>query len=136
LTTRELIAAALLAAPFTAMLAAAQDEAPGAHSAQAGTESTDATSSLPDPGSTLPDAPAKGLVLAQCNICHGLAWIERSGADEAGWLDRIRRMIRAGAQIPPEQVPLMAAYLAKALPERPRPPEPEKHRRHSSSNNH
>jgi len=134
--TRSLIAAGLLAALLTAMLAAAQDEPLGVQSSETGAESPDATSSLPDPGSTLPDAPAKGLVLAQCNICHGLAWIERSGADEAGWLDRIRRMIRAGAQIPPEQVPLMAEYLAKALPERPRPPEPEKHRRHSSSNNH
>jgi hypothetical protein len=125
------IVACLLAA-LTVMLAAAQDELPGS----AGAESLDGTSSLPDPGSTLPDAPAKGLVLVQCNICHGLAWIERSGADEAGWLDRIRRMIRAGAQIPPEQVPVMAEYLAKALPERPRPPEPEKHSRHSSPNNH
>jgi hypothetical protein len=112
-----LIAAALLAA-LTEMVALGQDLAQS------------------DPGSTLPDAPAKGLVLVQCNICHGLAWIERSGADEAGWLDRIRRMIRAGAQIPPEQVPVMAEYLAKALPERPRPPEPEKHSRHSSSNSH
>jgi mono/diheme cytochrome c family protein len=81
----------------------------------------------PEPGSTLPDEPAKGLVLVQCNICHGLGWIERSGADLEGWTDRIRRMIRAGAQIPPEQIPLMAEYLAKALPERPRPPPPEKH---------
>ena len=41
--------------------------------------------------------------------------------------DRIRRMIRSGAQIPPDQIPLMAEYLAKALPERPRPPPPGKH---------
>ncbi|HVS22208.1 MAG TPA: hypothetical protein VMU03_00675 [Gammaproteobacteria bacterium] len=81
----------------------------------------------PEPASTLPDEPAKGLVLVQCNICHGLGWIERSGADLEGWTDRIRRMIRAGAQIPPEQIPLMAEYLAKALPERPRPPPPGKH---------
>ena len=134
--TWALIAAALLAAPLTVMLAAAQDEPPGVRSEQTEVESPDGTSSRPDPGSTLPDAPAKGLVLVQCNICHGLAWIERSGADEAGWTDRIRRMIRAGAQIPPEQVPLMAAYLASALPERLRTPEPEKHSRHSSSNNH
>jgi len=76
----------------------------------------------PDPGSTLPDEPAKGLVLVQCNICHGLAWIERSGGDLDGWTSRLRRMIRAGAQIPSEQMPLIAEYLAKALPERPRPP--------------
>ena len=75
-----------------------------------------------DPGSSLPDAPAKGLVLVQCNICHGLGWVERSGANLDGWTERIRRMIRAGAQIPPEQIPLLAEYLAQALPERPRPP--------------
>lgn len=74
-----------------------------------------------DPESTLPDEPTKGLVLAQCDICHDLAWIERSGGTEEGWTDRIRRMIRAGAQIPSEQIPLLAGYLAKALPERPRP---------------
>jgi len=76
----------------------------------------------PDLVATLPDAPAKGIVLVQCNKCHGLEWVERSGADLDGWTDRLRRMIRAGAQIPPEQVPLLAEYLAKALPERPRPP--------------
>lgn len=80
----------------------------------------------PEPGSTLPDEPTKGLVLVQCNICHGLAWIERSGANLDGWTSRIQRMIRAGAQIPPEQISLLAEYLAKALPERPRPPPPPK----------
>ena len=75
-----------------------------------------------EPRSILPDEPTKGLVLAQWNICHDLAWIERSGGTEEGWTDRIRRMIRAGAQVPSEQIPLLAAYLAKALPERPRPP--------------
>jgi hypothetical protein len=71
--------------------------------------------------SALPDAPEKGLVIAYCNICHDLAWIQRSGGSEKGWNERIRRMIRAGATIPPDQIPALAAYLAKALPERPRP---------------
>ena len=83
----------------------------------------------PDPGSTLPDEPAKGLVLVLCDKCHGLEWIERSGADEEGWRSRLRRMNRAGAMIPQEQMALIATYLAKALPERPAPPTPP--RRHS-----
>jgi len=69
----------------------------------------------------LPDAPEKALVLQHCSGCHDLAWIERSGATEAGWEERIRRMIRAGATIPRDKVPEVAAYLAKALPERLRP---------------
>ena len=88
----------------------------------------------PDLGSTLPDEPAKGLVLAECNMCHGLEWIERSGANVEGWQSRIRRMIRAGAQIPPEHVPILVEYLARVLPERLRPPPtPPKHRESSSN---
>lgn len=80
----------------------------------------------PDPGSTLPDEPAKGLVLVLCDKCHGLEWIERSGADEKGWTSRLRRMNRAGAMLSPEQMELLVAYLVKALPERPKPPSPPK----------
>jgi len=91
----------------------------------------------PDLGSTLPDEPAKGLVLVECNICHGLEWIERSGANLEGWQSRIRRMIRAGAQIPPEHVPILVEYLARVLPERPRPPPtPRKHAESSSKGPH
>lgn len=82
-------------------------------------------SATPAPAlSMLPDAPEKALVVAHCETCHGLRWIERSGATEVGWNERIKRMIRAGSTIPRDQVPAVAAYLAKALPERPRPPKP------------
>lgn len=79
-----------------------------------------------DPGSTLPDEPAKGLVLALCDKCHGLEWIERSGGSEKGWTSRLRRMNRAGAMISPEQMGILVDYLARALPERPAPPAPLK----------
>lgn len=75
-----------------------------------------------DLGAALPDGPVKPLVYARCDHCHGLEWIAKSGGTEEGWTDRIRRMNRAGAMIPPEEIPVLAAYLAKALPERPRPP--------------
>jgi hypothetical protein len=90
----------------------------------------------PDPGSTLPDEPTKGLVLAYCDHCHGLEWIERSGANLEGWTSRLRRMNRAGAMIPEEYIGPLADYLARALPERPRPPEPPKKRERHSSTRH
>jgi hypothetical protein len=68
-------------------------------------------------------------VLVLCDKCHGLEWIERSGGSEQGWTSRLRRMNRAGAMLSPEQMALLVTYLAKALPERPAPPEPPK--RHS-----
>lgn len=79
-----------------------------------------------DYGAALPDDPVKPLVYARCDHCHSLHWVGNSGATEDGWTDRIRRMNRAGAMIPPEEIPVLAAYLAKALPERPRPPPPPK----------
>jgi cytochrome c553 len=91
---------------------------------------------LPDPGASLPNEPTKALVFAYCNHCHGLEWIERSGADLEGWTSRLRRMNRAGAMIPEEQIAPLADYLARALPERPRPPEPPKKREARASKRH
>ena len=82
---------------------------------------------LEDYGAALPDDPAKPLVYARCDHCHSLHWVGNSGATEQGWTDRIRRMNRAGAMIPPEEIPVLAAYLARARPERPRPAPPPKH---------
>ena len=68
----------------------------------------------------LPEAPEKAIVLNHCAVCHDIDWIVRSGATVEGWTDRIQRMIRAGATIPREQIPAVAAYLAKAFPPRQR----------------
>ena len=116
-----------------AALARAQSVPPTAPEGAAPSEPEAGLELEPDLGSTLPDEPAKGLVLAECNMCHGLEWIERSGANVEGWQSRIRRMIRAGAQIPPEHVPILVEYLARVLPERLKPPPtPRKHAESSS----
>jgi len=72
----------------------------------------------------LPPAPERALVLNYCDDCHGIDWVLRSGGSVAGWTDRIQRMIRGGAAVPRDQIPAIAAYLAKALPPRPAPPDP------------
>jgi hypothetical protein len=91
-------------------------------------ESVFAPAMTPNPGSMLPSGPVKPLVLGYCDKCHGLAWIERSGGSLDGWTSRLYRMNRAGAMVPVEQIPVIAEYLAQALPERPRPTEPPKKR--------
>ena len=100
----------------------------GAEEPEPDPESAFAPATTPDPGSLLPDGPVKPLVFAFCDKCHGLAWIERSGGSLDGWTSRLYRMNRAGAMVPVEQIPVIAAYLAQALPERPRPPAPPKQR--------
>ena len=91
-------------------------------------ESVFAPAATPDPGSVLPGGPVKPLILGYCDKCHGLAWIERSGGSLDGWTSRLYRMNRAGAMVPVVQIPVIAEYLAQALPERPRPPEAPKKR--------
>ena len=68
-----------------------------------------------------PVGPERRLVERHCNACHDLAWIERSGGDARGWTDRLQRMIRNGASLPRGDIPALAAYLARAFPERLRP---------------
>jgi hypothetical protein len=91
-------------------------------------ESAFAPATTPDPGAMLPAGPVRPLVLGYCDKCHGLAWIERSGGTLDGWTSRLYRMNRAGAMVPVEQIPVIAEYLAQALPERLRPPEAPKQR--------
>ncbi len=86
---------------------------------------------LPPPPPTTPTSVAaeavfsegaeKALLLQHCEACHNLAAIAASGGTQAGWTDRINRMIRWGSTIPREQVPQLAAYLAHVLPPRPDP---------------
>ena len=121
--------AALAAAGLTAAWLFASAEAQAPHpdpSEQLLPEPGLEEAPLEDYGAVLPDDPVKPLVYARCDHCHTLRWVGNSGATEAGWTDRIRRMNRAGAMIPPEEIPVLAAYLARALPERPRPPPPPK----------
>jgi hypothetical protein len=106
---------------IAAVSAGAQEPAPDP-------ESAFAPATTPDPGAMLPAGPVRPLVLGYCDKCHGLAWIERSGGTLDGWTSRLYRMNRAGAMVPVEQIPVIAEYLAQALPERLRPPEAPKQR--------
>jgi copper/silver efflux system protein len=63
-----------------------------------------------------PEGAEKALMAQYCEACHTLDAIAGAAGTEQGWTDRIHRMIRWGSTIPRDQVPQLAAYLAKALP--------------------
>lgn len=71
---------------------------------------------------TLPQAPERALVMEYCTVCHTVERVQHSGGTDVLWEDRIRRMTRWGATIPEDKIAPVAAYLAKALPVRLRPP--------------
>ena len=71
----------------------------------------------------LPPAPERAIVEQYCQACHHLSRIEKAGGNIEDWTSRIERMIRNGATLPREDIAVVAAYLASALPPRPRAPE-------------
>ena len=71
--------------------------------------------------SVFPPGPEREFILDTCQGCHTANLVARHGGDVAEWSDRLVRMIRAGAPITRAQIPALAAYLAKAFPQRPRP---------------
>lgn len=75
---------------------------------------------VPTMGATpaLPEAPERAWIGEYCSRCHEAAWIGLAGGTEAGWTTRIRRMVRRGADIPPQRIVPLARYLAAALPAR------------------
>ena len=68
----------------------------------------------------LPAAQGRDLVLKHCSACHGIERVQGAGGTVGGWSERIERMNRWGAKVPPELVMPMANYLAAAFPVRPR----------------
>ena len=62
---------------------------------------------------TFPDGSAKIVIIRSCSECHGLSKITMQNKDEAGWLASVKDMVRLGAQLRPEEVTMVAAYLAK-----------------------
>jgi virginiamycin B lyase len=65
--------------------------------------------------------PGKAMVEAQCNACHPLSARVGTGYTSQGWDTVLRMMTNHGAQIAPEQLPVMKAYLAKTYPVQGRP---------------
>lgn len=65
----------------------------------------------------LPAGNGKDLISTACTACHALDLITNAGHTAADWKLLVERMVSAGAEVPPNQVPVVEAYLTKNFPE-------------------
>ena len=68
--------------------------------------------------SVLPEGSEKALIVEYCVSCHTASRIARAGGGVEEWSDRVLRMKRWGSKLPNEDIPKVAAYLAKSFPVR------------------
>ncbi len=66
-----------------------------------------------DWGESLPDTEGKGLVLGTCTQCHSLNPVVYQRKEASAWGRTVRDMISRGAQIYPQEVDIITAYLAR-----------------------
>jgi virginiamycin B lyase len=69
----------------------------------------------------LPDGPGKALVETRCVGCHDLSQVTRSAYSRTEWLDNVHKMRNVGAKVSDSEMDTIVDYLARALPEKPRP---------------
>lgn len=69
----------------------------------------------------LPAGNGRDIAASKCVVCHDAGRLVYPGNTREGWQNVIGRMTKLGATVAPEQVPLLADYLAHAFPERPPP---------------
>jgi len=71
---------------------------------------------------SLPDGSAKPMVETACATCHALTRVTGAGHSPADWDAVVRKMVNAGAQVPPDQILAIVDYLAKNFPPKTLPP--------------
>jgi virginiamycin B lyase len=72
--------------------------------------------------SPLPDGDGKQLVQTACTSCHGLDKFTATRLTADDWRETVDLMVRYGAHLDAEQVPVVAGYLARSFPGKPKPP--------------
>ncbi|MBI1778234.1 MAG: cytochrome C [Proteobacteria bacterium] len=80
-------------------------------------------SSLPAGAQTaLPEGNGKQIVETACIGCHELSRTTSAGYTPADWRNVLSMMVNIGVPLPGEQYAIVAEYLAKNFPEKPKPP--------------
>jgi hypothetical protein len=61
----------------------------------------------------LKEGPGKDLVIGKCAICHSLDYIPMNSPflDAAGWEKEIEKMVKLGAPIQSDEIPVLLRYL-------------------------
>jgi virginiamycin B lyase len=70
----------------------------------------------------LPDGNEKETVANACIACHELKTVTSAGHTKEDWTTVLRMMVNIGAPVPADRFDAVRDYLAKALPEKPKPP--------------
>src|SRR5262249_25101260 len=60
----------------------------------------------------LPEAPAKGIIVAKCQVCHSLQRVVVSHRRADEWKDLVDTMVSRGAALTPDEIPVVADYLS------------------------
>ena len=63
----------------------------------------------------LPDGPGKDIVQNACTECHDLQMVYDTGYNKQEWQLLVERMITAGANVSPDQAPVLVDYLMKNM---------------------
>ena len=70
------------------------------------------------PAVSLPDGEGKALVESRCSTCHALDMVTEAGYTRAGW----ERLFSTMVALPRDQSDVVASYLARHFPDKPKPP--------------
>jgi hypothetical protein len=60
-----------------------------------------------------PDPPAVRILNRSCTGCHDLRPVETSAMDQEGWSKLVNAMVQKGAQVTPEDVPILVNHLVE-----------------------
>ena len=63
----------------------------------------------------LPEGPGKEILQNACTECHSLQMVVGTGYDRQEWGLTLERMITAGANMTPDQIPTLTDYLLKNM---------------------
>lgn len=69
----------------------------------------------------LPDGPGKQILMDACSGCHEVGRTVRGNYTPDEWRNVVAMMVNFGAPVPQDKVEVLADYLIKSFPERPRP---------------
>src|SRR5687768_12545301 len=60
-----------------------------------------------------PDPPAVRILNRSCTGCHDLRAVETNALDREGWGNLVNSMVQKGAQVAPEEVPVLVQHLVE-----------------------
>lgn len=61
----------------------------------------------------LPEGEGRKILESNCTVCHGLDVIVEHNYESSGWQSVVDQMLAEGAELTPEEIPVLVDYLAR-----------------------